>query len=769
MDQYNYCTPSTFSWDTVWNIYVPPNINQPVESYNIRLRADEIVRTFKKRSAWFRTNNLLWAFGCDFNYQNSWTMFKNMDRLMDYVNEHSSEYNVTMKYALLSDYIDALHNVNATWPTYDGDWFPYNDNNVSFWTGYYTSRNKLKGDTRRADYIQRRTDMAFAIGKALKLKQLNQSEIYQAVDHLRLQNSIAQHHDGVSGTSRPQVVDDYELRLKHATTFSDGATETLVEMTLEGPGGQPQLSTDSATLIKDLKNGLTAAVVVQNSLGWHRSDYVKLAIPVSSVNVTNAQGVSIKSQIDPPSFSTNNDGLYTLWFEVNMGPLSYETFYIAPVLSGPASSSLASVVYTVTSFPNATSTSAYLLSNGKIAVNFVGGLIDSISDENTLYNTKQSIWEYTSSTDLDQPSGAYIFRNNGSAVDLMQYSHNLTMTVVSGPLVRSAYQYWFLTINITSHLPTVDTNVSQTVRLFQSSNELVSNRVAIDYQVGPLDGNREMISRWVTEISNNQTLWQDDSGFIYLHRFFNASQTLVIPGNYYPIVMNAYIEDQKSRLSIHTSQSGGCASLQNGVLEVMVHRRTLQDDYRGVNSPLNDINRISFSHWIQIGTPSAVDQRKSQTSLSLNFPLTYLFGASSQGIQGWNSSYLTSFSAMKNPLPPNIHLLHFMVFNATSNDIIMRLQHTYQAGSTYAPYALPINIDLSTLFQPYFTVTRAVPMTLSANQDLDTCLNNRSVWNFEGKKDIHNYRKGRTPFIDDFTIVIEPSQILTFFIQLSPA
>lgn len=39
-----------------------------------------------------------------------------------------------MQYATLSDYFEAVNKVQKTWPSYDKDFFPYNDNDVSFWT-----------------------------------------------------------------------------------------------------------------------------------------------------------------------------------------------------------------------------------------------------------------------------------------------------------------------------------------------------------------------------------------------------------------------------------------------------------------------------------------------------------------------------------------------------------------------------------------------------------------------------------------------------------
>ena len=52
-------------------------------------------------------------------------------------------------------------------------------------------------------------------------------------------------------------------------------------------------------------------------------------------------------------------------------------------------------------------------------------------------------------------------------------------------------------------------------------------------------------------------------------------------GNYYPVNAATYIKDDEAQLSILVDRSQGAASLRNGELELMVHRRTLFDDARG--------------------------------------------------------------------------------------------------------------------------------------------------------------------------------------------
>lgn len=58
-----------------------------------------------------------------------------------------------LEYSTPSRYIDGISqgsNANLVWPTKYDDMFPYADNSLSFWTGYFTSRANAKGYIKRA-------------------------------------------------------------------------------------------------------------------------------------------------------------------------------------------------------------------------------------------------------------------------------------------------------------------------------------------------------------------------------------------------------------------------------------------------------------------------------------------------------------------------------------------------------------------------------------------------------------------------------------------
>lgn len=61
-----------------------------------------------------------------------------------------------------------------------------------------------------------------------------------------------------------------------------------------------------------------------------------------------------------------------------------------------------------------------------------------------------------------------------------------------------------------------------------------------------------------------------------------------VAGNYYPITTKIALEDSTARMAILTDRAQGGSSLQDGALELMVHRRLLHDDAFGVGEALNE-------------------------------------------------------------------------------------------------------------------------------------------------------------------------------------
>ena len=149
----------------------------------------ERVQTFVDES--YGTNHLMMTMGSDFHYQNGHGWFKNLDKLIKYVNAQVNESNVNVFYSTPSCYLYALNQMNRSWTTKEDDFFPYATNEHSIWTGYFTSRPALKRYERYSNNI---LQIARQLNALANLDRRN--------DLFRFSESMAiiQHHDAITGT-----------------------------------------------------------------------------------------------------------------------------------------------------------------------------------------------------------------------------------------------------------------------------------------------------------------------------------------------------------------------------------------------------------------------------------------------------------------------------------------------------------------------------------------------------------------------------------------
>ena len=102
--------------------------------------------------------------GDDFRYANAKQYFSSVDKLIKNFNLQYSD--MQLHYSTPAMYIDAIsqgQNANIQWPTKYDDMFPYSDNPVSFWTGYFTSRANDKGYVRRASHSMHSAQKLFGL------------------------------------------------------------------------------------------------------------------------------------------------------------------------------------------------------------------------------------------------------------------------------------------------------------------------------------------------------------------------------------------------------------------------------------------------------------------------------------------------------------------------------------------------------------------------------------------------------------------------------
>jgi lysosomal alpha-mannosidase len=116
-----YCYLDNFGWE----LGADPIQDDPrLFNMNIKQRCDDFASQVRGRAPSYRTNNILVPFGCDFQFENANMEFKNMDKIIKYINSHP-EYKMTLKYSTPSMYVDAVHSTGLSWELNQFDFFPF--------------------------------------------------------------------------------------------------------------------------------------------------------------------------------------------------------------------------------------------------------------------------------------------------------------------------------------------------------------------------------------------------------------------------------------------------------------------------------------------------------------------------------------------------------------------------------------------------------------------------------------------------------------------
>jgi len=698
----DYCYLTKFAFEG----YDAPIQDDPrLFDYNVKERADLFATEVRQRAQAFKSNQMMVFLGCDFQFQNAIKNFKNMDKLMAYINSNSDTYKLNVIYSTPSIYIDAIHSEGLTWNTYAHDFLPYGSDAHEFWTGFYTSRPSLKGYVRTRSNLLHASNKLFTISSFLEF--VNTSNYLSLVSSLWKAQAILQHHDAVSGTENHHVALDYAKRLSIGTANAEFAMHSLMTQIAAGNSQENSLTFESCQLlnisrcplIQELGSNASIAVVLYNHLGWARTEYIKLPVFISNVQVLDNQGLPVASQV-----YQNFDESFNLIFQAELSPFGFNTYFISASENefGGKLNEFVDVEY-----PNGDIT----INNDFLSVTFSGNssLLASITNKNLgkTMKVKQNIHWWNSSTGNDefkQAGGAYIFRPNSTT----SFSFSKPkIEVVNGELVQEVHQTW-------------TPWVKQVVRLFKGASHL-----EVESFIGPIEIydrlGKDIVSRYETSLQTDNTWYTDSQGLeiqkrMLNYRPYNHTNTEPIASNYYPYNEATFIQDTKQDLqfTIVSDRSRGCTSLANGELEIMLHRRLLVPDLASYLDPLNDEEPIRTLDHVTLDSLDASPSLMRSKALLMSNPVIPSFSVISD-VGQYINTYQTQFSNMKNEFPPNLHLLNFDTLE--NGDILLRLHHLYAIDED-SILSQPITIDLNEIFEG-IQFSKITEMTLTGNRPKD--------------------------------------------------
>lgn len=178
----------------------------------VRQRADVLVNEWKKKASLYKTNAILVPHGDDFRYVTSeeWEDQRiNLNRLFRFIN-NVGNYHIEVKFATLQDYFDFVETKKQEihFPSLSGDFFTYSDEKQDYWSGYYTTRPYYKRMDRILLHFLKASEMLIVLR--------GQFESLNELESVRRVHSLFQHHDGVTGTARQRVMEDYGKQMEWA-------------------------------------------------------------------------------------------------------------------------------------------------------------------------------------------------------------------------------------------------------------------------------------------------------------------------------------------------------------------------------------------------------------------------------------------------------------------------------------------------------------------------------------------------------------------------
>ncbi|XP_018499032.2 probable alpha-mannosidase At5g13980 isoform X5 [Pyrus x bretschneideri] len=759
-----------------------------LSDYNVLERVNDFVSAAISQANITRTNHIMWTMGSDFKYQYAHSWFLQMDKFIHYVNQDGR---VNALYSTPSIYTDAKHATNEPWPIKTGDFFPYAEKENIYWTGYFTSRPALKG------YVRMMSGYYLAARQLEFFKGMSKSG--SKTDSLADALAIAQHHDAVSGTERQHVADDYAKRLSIGYNEAEKVVaESLACMTeSKSRAGCENLLTkfQQCPLLNisycppseaDLSTGKSLVIVVYNSLGWKRKDVVKIPVINTNIAVRDSTGKEVESQLIPLlnasatirnyhvkaylGKSLGDTPSYWLAFSATVPPLGFSTYVISSA-TRKATTSEGPTVYRSEAGQNDT----IEVGRGNLRLIYSGndGQLTKYMNSRSLVKKriKQSFSYYAGDNgfvDLQaegeqRAEGAYVFRPNGS-YPIKSGGKVDHFTVLRGPLLDEVHQR-------------INSWIYQVTRVYKEKEH-----AEIEFIIGPIpidDGvGKDIVSKITTGMKTNKRFYTDSNGRDFIERIrdyrkdWDLEVNQPVAGNYYPINLGIYTKDNNTELSVLVDRSVGGSSIVDGQLELMLHRRLLWDDDKGVAEALNetvciqdDCEGLIIIGKYYLRLDPLGEGAKWRRSFGQEIYSPFLLAFTEQDEDSWTSSHVTTFSGMdpSYTLPDNVAIITLQELE--DGKLLFRLAHLYEIDED-KDLSVMASVELKKVFADK-KIRKVTEMSLSANQERAEMEKKRLVWKAEGSPE-GEAKVLRGGPVDPTKLVVDlaPMEIRTLIIDM---
>ncbi|XP_074862541.1 alpha-mannosidase 2x isoform X3 [Carettochelys insculpta] len=610
---------------------VPP---RAITEANVAERAQLLLDQYRRKSKLFRSKVLLVPLGDDFRYDKpqEWdAQFLNYQRLFDFLNSHPS-----------------LH--VQTGRTTTGLATTPRGPSTRAWTGCWRPTCEILYSLALSHARHTGMDSRYPLSD------------YALLTEARRTLGLFQHHDAITGTAKEAVVVDYGVRLLHSLVnlkrVIGNAAHYLVVGDKEAyhyDPTEPFLGMGDARLNQDSLPEKTVIkldtsprfVVLFNPLEQERLSVVSLLVNSPHVRVLSEEGQPLAVQLSAHWSSATDmvPDVYQVSVMTRLPALGlstlqlYKSFDSHSTLPSSVRLHLQGRDLTVrprNAFPVRLIPAAaedFCLENPHMQACFSGrsGLLQSVRRAGEQHRLSTEFLIYGTRSAKDK-SGAYLFLPDGEAKSYAPKEPPV-VRVTEGPFFSE----------VASYFP----HVQQVVRLYnvpgvEGLSLDMSCLVDIRDHV-----NKEMSLRISTSIASEDVFFTDLNGFqIQPRRFLKK---LPLQANFYPMPAMAYIQDPHSRLTLHTAQALGVSSLRSGQLEVILDRRLMQDDNRGLGQGLKD-NKQTCNRFRLL-----LERRRTANKVQDSRPVSFPSLLSHITSMHLNAEVLVMPVAQEKPAPPALH------------------------------------------------------------------------------------------------------------------
>ncbi|XP_050359941.1 lysosomal alpha-mannosidase-like [Nymphalis io] len=703
-----YWSPPGFCFDSM--CADPLLITSDTTFNNIDERVNLFIKSMRYRQApSYNTNHVMVMMGKRLGYFDAKIWFENIEKLIDYVNKktYKNGDKIHVMYSTPACYLKSVYKENPVLETKQDDFFPLAYDKYSYSSGMFTSRPTFKYFVREANIFLQMAKQLQVLGNLG-----NNDDMFEEFMWIM---GVSQDHNIISGAMRPYVHSFYTEKLYLALQRSTLLIEEAFKLCcyLE---------------FLDSTFPLQFQIIVYNPLAWSVTMPVRLPILNKMYDVFDPEGVKVKAvAMKIPEHvmkipNRQSNAVNELVFIAKLPALGFKSFFIEEADTFRQKKSLIKKINRNTqrkyfkrqiSKDNQTpETEVDTESSDDRTKSYYNEVTtdstlikDKINDDNVFYNDVGKDSYY-----FKESSDSFI-RNKYIQINLNEYRKVSSLNLSNAVNITLDLQFYFyvsddpIQLNTTKRSPgayifrPMDNQPEPIIDNFETKiyksyilQEIHSRYsdyasfvlrlykdspvVEVDWIVGPVPVSdnlgKDVFIRYMTDLENNGVLYTDSNGRQMVKRIRNKRALYEpynfdpVAGNFYPVTSRIYIEDIKKnlRFSIFNDRSQGGACLQDGSIDLMIHRRILTDD-SDVQTYLNETENddgimVRGTHYLYLTKADYKQNRlfekkfMKETELKPQIIISRISQTTAK--KEW-ISYKNEFSALKNKLPFGIHIL----------------------------------------------------------------------------------------------------------------